>query len=92
MPVKGTSQFQFQIFGFEPIAGQGQQQTYSVVGFNERIVDSDDFDVIVLDGISEDDTTNTAETIDANLDGSHDSVCGVSSGERWAGPRLASRA
>jgi hypothetical protein len=74
MPVEVTSQFQFQIFGFEPIAGQGQQ-TYSVVGFNERIVDSDDFDVIVLDGISEDDTTNAAETIDANLDGSHDSVC-----------------
>jgi hypothetical protein len=48
------------------------------VGFNERIVDSDNVNVIVLDSISEDDTTNAAETIDANLDGSHDSADGVS--------------
>jgi glycosyltransferase involved in cell wall biosynthesis len=78
MPVKVTDQFQFQIFGFRADSGARGQQTYSVVGFNERIVDSDDFDVIVLDGISEDNTTNAAETIDANLDGSHDSACGVS--------------
>jgi hypothetical protein len=78
MPVKVTSQLQFQNFRFRADSGARGQQTYSIVGFNERIVDSDDFNVIVLDGISEDDTTNTAETIDANLDGSHDSVCGVS--------------
>jgi hypothetical protein len=38
------------------------------VGFNERIVDSNDIDVIVLNGISEDNTTNAAETVDSNLD------------------------
>jgi hypothetical protein len=48
----------------DPIAGE----TYSVVGFNEGIVDSDNFNVIVLNGISEDDTTNAAETVDSNLD------------------------
>jgi hypothetical protein len=45
------------------------------VGFNERIVDGDDIDVIVLDSVSEDDTTNAAETVDSNLDGRH--FCGV---------------
>jgi len=43
------------------------------VGFNEGIVDSDDVDIIMLDGISEDDTTNTTEAIDSNLYWSHDS-------------------
>lgn len=48
--------------------------TYCVVGFNERIIDGDDINVFVLNGISEDDTTNTAESVDANLCGSHDSM------------------
>lgn len=48
-------------------------ETHGVVGFNERIVDSDDVDVVVLNSIAEDDTTNTAESVDANLGGSHDS-------------------
>jgi len=43
-----------------------------VVGFNERIVDGDDVDVVVLNSIAEDDTTDAAETVDANLCGSHD--------------------
>jgi len=42
--------------------------TYSVLGLNEGIVDSDDLDVVVLDGIAEDNATDTAEAIDANLD------------------------
>lgn len=50
----------------------GARATYGVVGFNERIVDGDDVDIIVLDGIAEDDTTNAAESVDANLGGSHD--------------------
>jgi hypothetical protein len=44
------------------------------VDLNEGVVDGDNVDVVVLDSISEDDTTNTTETVDANLDGSHDSV------------------
>jgi hypothetical protein len=75
---EGDESISISHFRFRADSGAREQQTYSVVGFNERIVDSDDFDVIVLDGISEDDTTNAAETIDANLDGSHDSACGVS--------------
>jgi hypothetical protein len=43
------------------------------VGFNERIVDSDDVDIIVLNSISEDDTTDTTEAVDSNLYWSHDS-------------------
>jgi hypothetical protein len=45
--------------------------TYGVVGLDEGVVDGDDRDVGVLKGISEDDTTNTAETIDSNLYGGH---------------------
>lgn len=44
------------------------------MGFNEGIVDSDDVDVIVLNGISEDNTTNAAETVDTDLRLTHGSV------------------
>lgn len=47
--------------------------TYSVLGINEGVVDGDNLNVGVLDGVAEDDTTDAAETVDANLDGSH--VC-----------------
>ena len=40
------------------------------MSLNERVVDSDDLDVGVLDSVAEDDTTDAAETVDANLDGS----------------------
>src|SRR5690242_159933 len=53
-----------------PIAGQ----TYCVVGFNERIVDSDNLNVIVLDSIAEDDTANTTETVNTDLDWCHDAI------------------
>ena len=46
-----------------PIAG-----TYSVVGFNEGIVDGNNINVIVLNGISKDNTANAAKTVDSNLD------------------------
>lgn len=32
------------------------------MGFDEGVVDGDDIDFIILDGISEDDTADTAET------------------------------
>jgi hypothetical protein len=49
------------------------------VGFNEGIVDGDDVDVFVLNSIAEDDTTDTAESVDANLSRSHDCDAGGSS-------------
>jgi hypothetical protein len=45
--------------------------TYGVVSLNERVVDSDDLDVGVLDSVAEDDAANATEAVDANLDGSH---------------------
>ena len=44
------------------------EKTYGIVGFNERIVDGDDVNVIVLNGISENNTTNAAETVDSDFD------------------------
>lgn len=41
---------------------------------NEGVVDGDDVDVIVLNSISEHDTADTTETVDADFDGSHDSA------------------
>lgn len=45
--------------------------TYSVLGLNEGVVDGDNLNVLVLDGVAEDDTTDAAETVDADLDRSH---------------------
>jgi hypothetical protein len=47
------------------------------VDLNEGVVDGNNVDVVVLNSISEDDTADTTETVDANLDGSHDSGGGV---------------
>jgi hypothetical protein len=49
-------------------------KAYSVFRVNERIIDSYDVNVIVLDGIPEDDTSNTTEAIDANLYWCHGSA------------------
>ena len=51
--------------------------TYCVVRLNEWIIDSDNVNIIVLDGVSEDDTANSAETVDTDLD-----WCHFSSGRR----------
>ena len=48
-----------------------QGKTYSVDSLNERVVDSDDLNVGVFDSVAEDDTADTTETVDADLDGSH---------------------
>lgn len=45
--------------------------TYSVVRLNEGVVDGDDLDIGVLDGVAEDDSANATETVNADLDGSH---------------------
>jgi hypothetical protein len=42
--------------------------TYSVMGLNEGVVHSDDLDIVVLDGIAEDNAANATETVDADLD------------------------
>jgi hypothetical protein len=54
----------------DPITREGG--AHGVVGFDEGVVDGDDIDFIILDGISEDDTADTAETVDANLCWTHD--------------------
>lgn len=41
---------------------------------NEWIIDGDNADVVVLNGVSENDTSNSAETVDTDLDWCHDSV------------------
>jgi hypothetical protein len=41
--------------------------TYGILGLNERVVDSNDMHVIMLDGISIDDTPDSSETVDANV-------------------------
>lgn len=45
---------------------------------NEGVVDGDNVDVVVLNRIAEDDTADTTETVDTNLDGCHDSGDDVS--------------
>lgn len=45
------------------------------MGLNEGVVDGDNLDIGVLDSVAEDDTADTTETVDANLDGSHFEDC-----------------
>ena len=52
------------------------RSTYSVLGLDEGIVDSDDLDLRVFLGIAEDNAANAAETVDADLD--HHFDCGES--------------
>jgi hypothetical protein len=49
-------------------AARAEATTHSVLGLNERIVDSNDLNLRVLNGIAEDDTANAAEAVDADLD------------------------
>ena len=42
------------------------QSSYSIFWLNERIVNGDDVDIFVLDGNSEDKTTNSTETVDTD--------------------------
>lgn len=44
------------------------------MGLNEGIVDSHDIDVAVLNGIAEDDATNTTEAVDSHLCRGHDAL------------------
>ena len=41
--------------------------TYGILWLNERVVDGDDVDVFMLDGISIDDPPNSSETVDADV-------------------------
>ena len=41
--------------------------TYSIRRINKRIVDSNDVDVIVLNCVAENNTTNSTEAVDSNL-------------------------
>lgn len=50
------------------VHGHQRMRTYSVGGLNEGVVDSNDLDVGVIDGVAEDDTTDTAKSVNADLD------------------------
>jgi hypothetical protein len=41
--------------------------TYSILGFNERVVDGDNMNIIVLDSIPINDTSNSAKAVDTNV-------------------------
>lgn len=41
---------------------------------NERVVDGDNIDIIVLNSVTEDNASDTAETVNSNLDWCHVSV------------------
>lgn len=49
-------------------AGLPSMSTYSVGRLNERVVDSNDLDIGVLDSVAEDDTADTTKSVDADLD------------------------
>jgi hypothetical protein len=72
------------------------RDTHGVVGLDEGVVDRDDFNVAVLDGIAEDDATDATEAVDSNLGLGHDEemwlwlwLLGERGGEResWWGSR-----
>lgn len=44
---------------------------HSIGGLDEGVVDGDDLDVGVLNSVAEDDTSNSTEAVDADLDWSH---------------------
>jgi hypothetical protein len=48
--------------------GKAAAPTYSILGLNEGVVDGNDLDIGVLDGIAEDNAADTAEPVDADLD------------------------
>lgn len=54
------------------IVVRGYKMTYSVSSVNEGVVDSDNIDITVLDGIAKDDTANAAKTVDTSLDNHFD--------------------
>lgn len=47
-------------------------QTYSIVGSNEGVVDSNNLDVLQLNSVAEDDSSNTTEAVDTDLDNHFD--------------------
>ena len=56
------------------ICVQGGGATHSIFDIDEWIIDSDNVDLIVFDGIAKDNTSDATEAIDSNLGGSHDSA------------------
>jgi hypothetical protein len=41
--------------------------TYGILGFNERVVDGDNMNIIVLDSIPINDASNSAKAVDTNV-------------------------
>jgi hypothetical protein len=70
------------------------RDTHGVVGLDEGVVDRDDFNVAMLDGIAEDDATDATEAVDSHLGLGHDEemwlwLLGGRGGQRksWWGSR-----
>jgi len=51
----------------DTVGGVVLEHVGGVLGLNEGVVHGDDVDVLVLDGVAEDDATNAAETVDTDL-------------------------
>jgi hypothetical protein len=64
------------------INGVASLSTYSVLGLDEGIVDSNDLNLGVLDGIAENNAADTTETVDADLDNHCDGVL-CDEGKNW---------
>ena len=41
--------------------------TYGILGLNERVIDGDDMNVIMLDGIAIDNAPNSPEAVDSDV-------------------------
>lgn len=41
--------------------------TYGILGFNERVIDGDNMNIIMLDSVPIDDTSNSAKAVDSDV-------------------------
>jgi hypothetical protein len=46
------------------VVGDG---TYGILGFNERVIDGDNINLVMLDSIPINDSSNSAEAVDSNF-------------------------
>jgi hypothetical protein len=51
--------------------------TYGIFGLDERIVDGNNLDIGMLNSIAEDDTANTAKSVDTDLDSHFANLRGI---------------
>lgn len=66
---------------------RAKRTTHGVFSVDEGVVDGHDLDFRVLGGVAEDDAANTAEAVDANLDGSHFACVYMERAGAWTSAR-----